>query len=162
MKIIGFDPGTARVGWAVVIYSKSSVTQLSYGCFTTPAHESEEVRLLAVFTDVSRLIKTEKPDIISIEEIFFSTNAKTAIPVSQARGVILLSCAVHTIPVVSYSPRTIKRALTGDGNADKIQVQTMLMRLLKLKSIPKPDDAADAIAIALTHAYSSPLKNSYI
>ena len=154
MKIVGFDPGTARVGWGIIIFEYSKITQFAYGCFESSKNEKEAQRLLEIFNNISHLLKQHKPDAVSIEEIFFSKNVSTAIPVSQARGVILLACASLKIPVVSYSPRAVKRTITGDGNADKLQMQSMIRKLLKLSFTPKPDDAADAIAIALTHAYT--------
>lgn len=160
MKILGVDPGTARVGWAVVQVAAQRVTPVAYGCVTTNAGTSVQARLLDVYTQIREIITTHTPDALSVEELFFSTNAKTAIPVGQARGVILLAAASEDIPVVSYTPPAVKRAVCGHGQATKDQVQRMVTRLLKLAEVPKPDDVADALAIALTHAYSYKMKQA--
>lgn len=158
MIILGIDPGIARVGWAVVTTGKPDPTPISYGCITTEKNEKPEKRLAAIHTAIGLLCKKFKPDCMSVEELFFSTNAKTAIGVGQSRGVILLASAQYGIPVVSYSPLAVKRAITGDGKADKKQVTYMVIRILKLKTAPKLDDTADALAIAMTHAYSYKMK----
>lgn len=159
---MGIDPGTARVGWAAVAASGSKISALSYGCITTSAGDSPEMRLLTIHDELTKILVTYKPDSLALEDLFFATNAKTVIPVGQARGVVLLAAAQRQIPVVSYAPRAVKRAITGDGTADKSQVTRMVMRILRLDSPPKPDDTADAIAIALTHAYSYKLKGKII
>ncbi|MBI3956323.1 crossover junction endodeoxyribonuclease RuvC [Candidatus Gottesmanbacteria bacterium] len=158
MIIMGIDPGTARVGWAVVSVSGHQTSAVSYGCITTPAQTPAETRLLTIHTELTRLLTTYEPQSVALEDLFFATNAKTVIPVAQARGVVLLACAQQNIPVVSYAPRAVKRAIAGDGMADKTQVTRMVMRILHLDTPPKPDDTADALAIALTHAYSYKLK----
>lgn len=155
---MGIDPGTARVGWAVISIQNTHASAISYGCITTPTEKSTEKRLLLIHTQLTTLFATHKPQSVALEDLFFATNAKTVIPVGQARGVVLLAAAQQNIPVVSYSPRAIKRAIAGDGTADKAQVTRMVVRLLHLDTPPKPDDTADAIAIALTHAYSYKLK----
>jgi crossover junction endodeoxyribonuclease RuvC len=154
MTIMGLDPGFARVGWAIIQSDGSRVDARAFGCIETEKTTQPEVRLKEVFDATRTLLKTHKPDCVSIEELYFSNNAKTAIGVGQSRGVLLLAAATHHIPVVSYSPLTIKRAITGDGNADKKQVTRMIVLTLKLKEAPKLDDTADALAIAMTHAYS--------
>jgi crossover junction endodeoxyribonuclease RuvC len=131
---------------------------ISYGCITTPKGDVPEKRLATIHAAICLLCKKFKPDCMSIEDLFFSTNAKTAIGVGQSRGVILLAAAQSRIPVISYSPLTVKRAITGDGGADKKQVTQMVIRTLKLKTAPKLDDTADALAIAMTHAYSYKMK----
>jgi crossover junction endodeoxyribonuclease RuvC len=158
MVILGIDPGIARVGWAVVRTGNPDPTPISYGCITTEKDEKSEKRLDTIHAAICLLCKKFKPDCMSVEELFFSTNVKTAIGVGQSRGIILLAAAQHKIPVVSYSPLTVKRTITGDGTADKKQVMCMVMRTLKLKTAPKLDDTADALAIAMTHAYSYKMK----
>lgn len=162
MTIIGIDPGTARVGWAVVTVESTQIGFLSYGCITTPTNESPEERLDMIHRHIAALLVKHKPQSVALEDLFFATNAKTAIPVAQARGVILLASAQHHVPVVSYSPPAVKLAITGDGRADKSQVTRMVVKLLGLAKPPKPDDTADALAIALTHAYSYKLKRKYL
>jgi crossover junction endodeoxyribonuclease RuvC len=158
MKIIGIDPGTARVGWAIITAAESKIHPLVYGCMTTKTHISPQDRLLTIHKGITDLLSTHKPDHLALEALFFANNAKTVIPVGQSRGVILLAAAQQGIPVYSYSPKTVKNTITGDGNAGKEQITSMVMRILALDTPPKPDDTADAIAIALTHAYSYKLK----
>lgn len=162
MVIIGIDPGTARVGWAAVMVEGSRITPLFYGCITTHKNQEPQLRLKIIHQEITKLLARYKPTNVALEDLFFATNAKTVIPVGQARGVILLSCALKDIPVISYAPRAVKLAITGDGTADKTQVTRMVMRLLCLAKPPKPDDTADALAIALTHAYSYKMKGKYI
>lgn len=154
MIILGLDPGTARVGWGVIQTNKTNYKSIAYGLIETDKDMLAEDRLNDIFEAVNTLIKHYTPDAVSIEDLFFSTNAKTAIAVGQARGVLLLACARHHLKTTSYSPLTIKRAITGDGKADKRQVQYMVTKQLHLLETPKPDDVADALAIALTHAFS--------
>ncbi len=151
MTIIGIDPGIARVGWAVLPIAK-------FGCFETPKTESNQNRLMAISEFLKKLFVEYKPDCVAVEQLFFATNAKTAITVGQARGVIILTASNANIPTYDYTPLQVKLAITGYGKADKNQVQQMVKNILKLKSIPKPDDAADALAIALTHAFSYKLR----
>lgn len=158
MKILGIDPGTARVGWAILTVLGTQNTATAYGCITTPEHDTPEHRLLTIHRELLKIIKVHTPDAMSVEELFFATNAKTVIPVGQSRGVILLTAALSGIPVISYTPLAVKRTICGDGKADKAQILKMIMRLLQLTEVPKPDDAADAVAIALTHAYSYKMK----
>lgn len=161
MIIIGVDPGVARIGWSV-IDTNPSIHPNAYGCITTEKTDELSRRLLVAYKALTVLFKRFHPDCLSIEDLFFSNNAKTAISVGQARGIVLLIAAQQGIPVISYSPLTVKRTISGSGSADKGQMQRMVMRILKLKEIPKPDDTADAIAIALTHAYSYRLKGKTI
>lgn len=158
MVIMGVDPGTARVGWGVVEETKGKLTALAYGCITTEATEKVDQRLLTVYTTFLQLLKKYQPGCVSVEDLFFSSNAKTAITVGQARGVILLAAATQKIPVFSYGPGAVKKTITGSGAAQKDQMGKMVTRLLRLKKIPTPDDTADALAIALTHGYSYKLK----
>jgi crossover junction endodeoxyribonuclease RuvC len=158
MRILGIDPGIARVGWAVIETHIPEPTPISFGCITTEKNEKPETRLSQIHTAIKLLCKKFHPDCMSVEELFFATNAKTAIGVGQSRGVILLAAAEAHIPVVSYTPLAVKRAITGDGTADKKQVASMVVRILKLAKAPKLDDTADALAIAMTHAYSYKMK----
>ncbi|MBI5619330.1 crossover junction endodeoxyribonuclease RuvC [Candidatus Gottesmanbacteria bacterium] len=160
MIIFGIDPGIARVGWAVIQDDKGKQKALAYGCITTEQSALPENRLLSIHQMLCNLFKKYSPDCASIEDLFFATNAKTAMSVGQARGVILLTAAACGIPVVSYTPLAVKRTITGNGKAEKMQVQRMVTRILRLSQIPKPDDAADALALALTHAFSYKLRRS--
>lgn len=158
MIIAGIDPGTARMGWAVIVSEKGQIKPVSYGCIMTQRIASDEIRLKSIFEELMHIFSLHKPKHLAIEDIFFATNAKTVIPVAQARGVVLLSAAMTGIHVSSYSPRAVKSAIAGNGAADKSQVTAMVMRILHIDTPPKPDDTADALAIALTHAYSYKLK----
>ncbi len=158
MVIFGIDPGTARVGWAIIDTNGANPKALHFGCITTQKDTPAPDRLLVIYKHIVSLLAKYKPHCVSVEKLFFAKNAKTIIPVGQSRGVILLAAAQKKIPVVSYSPLAVKRTICGDGNADKAQVQRMVTRLLHLKEVPTPDDTADALAIALTHAYSYKLK----
>ncbi len=162
MRILGIDPGIARVGWAIIERNQSVITTRSYGCITTNQSDEDSIRLLRISKHIALIIKKHKPDSIALEELFFATNAKTVIGVGQARGVILLVAAAHDISIFSYSPLEVKRAITGDGHADKLQVGRMVQMTLKLSNLPKPDDTADALAIALTHAYSYKMKGKRV
>jgi crossover junction endodeoxyribonuclease RuvC len=161
MIIMGIDPGVARVGWAVITVGKASPRAMAYGCITTKQTDTQAARLLIVYKAITSLLSRYKPDCVSIEDLFFSKNVKTAIHVGEGRGVLLLASAAHNTPVVSYSPSRVKQTVCGSGRAEKQQVQRMMKRVLKLKNIPKPDDTADALAIALTHAYSYKMKDRF-
>lgn len=158
MIIFGIDPGTARLGWGIIDTKTTNPSALTFGCITTDSTNHPPERLLILYKKLMQLLSKYKPDCVSIEELFFTKNAKTIIPVGQARGVAILAAAQKNISVISYAPLAVKRAITGDGKADKKQVQLMITRLLHLSEVPKPDDTADALAIALTHAYSYKLK----
>lgn len=162
MNIFGIDPGTARIGWSCITCEKANIRALSYGCITTNSPDMPEKRLSVVYHALMGLLQRFKPITVCVEDLFFATNAKTAIAVGQSRGVILLAASESGIPVVSYTPLAVKYTITGSGTAQKTQVQRMVARILKLKEIPKPDDAADALAIALTHAYSYKLKEKIL
>lgn len=153
MTIFGVDPGTARVGWAVLDAVGKKTVAKTYGCIETKKTESPQNRLLIIYKQLITLLGRHRPQFLSLEELFFATNAKTVMAVGQARGVVLLAAAHYKIPVISYSPPSVKLTICGDGRADKKEVQKMVTKLLRLKEIPKPDDTADALAIALTHAY---------
>ncbi|OGI25586.1 MAG: crossover junction endodeoxyribonuclease RuvC [Candidatus Moranbacteria bacterium RBG_13_45_13] len=154
MKILGIDPGTATTGWAVVEEVKKNPRLVACGCVNTSKIKSDAERLVEIGKDISSLIKKYKPDEAGIEDIFFFSNQKTAVTVSQARGVVLYELKKNKIPVQNYTPLQVKQALTGYGRADKKQIQLMVKNILRLKSIPKPDDAADAAAIAICHLNS--------
>lgn len=153
--ILGIDPGTTRVGWAIVEKTSHTPVAKKFGCILSESIAGDTERLVAVYDAVVQIIELYKPDCIAIEELFFSTNAKTVITVGQGRGVVLLAAGQRDIPVTSYNPMTIKLAITGYGKADKSQVTKMVMATLKLKIKPTPDDTADALAVALTHAFTA-------
>lgn len=153
MVILGIDPGYATIGWGLIQKKGTTISFLQCGAILTPKDIQFGERLHMVAKGIDTLISQYSPDHIAIEQLYFSTNTKTALDVAHARGVILLCCYQHDIPVASYGPLTVKQTIAGHGKADKAQVQTMVKRLLKLSAVPKPDDVADAVAIALTHAY---------
>jgi len=155
MKILGLDPGTARLGWGAI----DNETMVACGCLETKPGLAEEARLKTLFEQLGRLIKQYRPEAVAVEKLFFFQNQTTVMAVAQSRGVILLAAAQNNLPVFSYTPLQIKQAVTGHGRADKNQVQQMVKSILKLKLIPKPDDAADALAVALTHAFSYKFKS---
>lgn len=150
MKILGIDPGIARIGWGVISSNNSSQIPIEYGCFETDKDTLEEIRLAQIFDFITSIIDKHNPDIVSIEKLFFASNAKTALVVGQARGVILLAAGRRRISIASFTPLEVKMALTGYGRADKTQIQQMVKSILKLSQVPKPDDTADALAIAIT------------
>ncbi len=152
MVILGIDPGLATVGWGVIESVRGQMRPLAYGAITTPAHTELEARLLMIQNDIQALIEKYKPDEMAIEELFFNTNITTGIAVAEARGVIL--CTAHRlgVKISEYTPLQVKQAVVGYGKAEKHQVIAMVTSLLKLKTAPKPDDTADAIAIAICHA----------
>jgi len=154
LRILGIDPGYATVGYGIVDYEKNKFSVVGYGAVTTAAGRPIEERLLEIYNDMLSIIDTYHPDTIAMEELFFNTNAKTAINVGQARGVIMLSCAVRGIKPYEYTPLQVKQSVVGYGRAEKRQVMEMTRVLLALSKIPKPDDAADALAIAVCHAHS--------
>ncbi len=160
MIILGVDPGLAIVGWGVVDYRASHFEVLGYGSVRTPAGASTEQRLSEIYDGLSEIIEKYKPEQMAVEELFFNTNITTGIRVAEARGVILLSATRHGVPVAEYTPLQVKQAVVGYGRAEKKQVITMVTMLLGLKSPPKPDDTADALAIAVCHAHSGNSKLS--
>lgn len=151
MRIIGIDPGTAIVGYGIVDFYQNKYITVDYGVITTPKELNMENRLLIIYQELKEILDRHKPEYIAIEDLFYFKNNKTVISVAQARGVILLSARQHDIPIASYTPLQVKIGITGYGKADKKQVQQMTQRILNLEEIPKPDDAADALAIAITH-----------
>lgn len=154
LRILGIDPGTATTGWAVVEEKNKNPKLIACGCVNTSKINSDAERLVEIGRDISTLIKKYQPDEAAIEDLFFFKNLKTAITVAQARGVILYEIKKNLVPLFSYTPLQVKQALTGYGRADKNQIQEMVKNILRLKCIPKPDDAADAVAIAICHLNS--------
>ncbi len=158
MIIVGFDPGLATLGYGVIRKEQRGKPEmLDYGVVLTPKEENLAVRLCMLENGVKEIIAKYKPDEIALEELFFAKNVKTGINVAHARGVILLTCVKECGRIYEYTPLQIKQALTGYGRADKNQIQQMVKTFLGLKAIPKPDDAADALAVALTHAQTNKL-----
>lgn len=154
MRILGIDPGYAIVGYGVVDYFHGKFSVIGYGAVTTSADMEFSQRLKAIYLDISQIIDKFHPDEMAIEKLFFNTNEKTAIDVAQARGVTVLPAVLNDIPIYEYTPLQVKCSIVGYGRAEKIQVQEMIKNTLHLKKIPKPDDVADAVALAVTHAYS--------
>jgi len=155
MRILGIDPGYGITGFGIVDAQRNNFQLLQYGAITTPAGTDFPLRLQMIYNDMTELLMVSKPDVVAIEELFFGQNVTTGIGVAQSRGVILLAIQQAGIPIFQYKPMQVKQAVVGYGNATKHQVQDMTKRILHLQSVPKPDDAADAIAIALCHARSS-------
>ena len=154
MRILGIDPGFATIGFGLVEADRGQVHMVTYGAITTPAGLPLSRRLYQIGTDMEELIGQLKPDVVSVEELFFNTNITTGIAVAHGRGVILYAAEKCGIPLYEYTPSQVKLAVTGYGKAEKRQVMDMTKRLLKLKSVPRPDDAADARALAMCHARS--------
>ncbi len=154
MIVLGIDPGYAITGFAVIEYDGRNFRPLDFGVIKTDAKSYFPNRLLTIRRGIVSLIERYHPDVMAVEELFFSRNTTTAIGTAQARGVSVVTCAEHFIPVFEYTPMQVKVAVTGYGKADKKQVQEMVRILLKLKRIPQPDDAADALAVAVCHAHS--------
>lgn len=155
MRVLGIDPGTATTGYGVVEEIDSALQLITYGVITTPSSELMPIRLQTIFQQLSGKIAEFQPEQVAVEELFFSRNVTSAIAVGQARGVVLLAAAEANLPVSEYTPRQVKQAIAGYGGADKNQVQQMVRLLLNLQDIPRPDDAADAIAIAVCHLHSA-------
>ena len=163
MIILGIDPGLAIVGWGVIEKKGSAFKALAYGQITTPAKTDVDYRLMQIFEGMNSIIKKYSPDAMAVEELFFNTNITTGIAVAEARGVILLSARLAGVPIAEYTPLQVKQAVVGYGRAEKKQVISMVTSLLGLGTPPKPDDTADALAIALCHAQtSSSLLQKYI
>lgn len=160
MIILGIDPGIATVGFGVIEAAGSQQQLIRFGAVTTPAGMRLALRLSQIYHDIIELINTFKPDAIAIEELFFNTNLKTGISVAHGRGVAILAGEERGIPMYEYTPLQVKQAVAGYGRAEKKQVMDMVKRLLNMKTIPRPDDAADALAIAICHArFSNSLMN---
>ena len=161
MIILGIDPGLAIVGFGVLKFERGSFTTIDYNVITTPAHTPVHERLKMIYDGMQILIDKYKPDDLAIEELFYNTNQKTVISVCEARGVILLSAYQKGMDIYEYTPLQVKQSVVGYGRAEKKQVQTMVKNILKLDKIPKPDDAADALAIAICHAHSKSSNNLF-
>lgn len=155
MIIIGIDPGLATVGFGVIDYTGNRFTVLDYGILSTPPRTPVPERLAMLYSDASRLFAKYRPDAISMEELYFSKNVTTGIPVAEARGVLLLAAQHAGISVYEYNPGEVKQAIVGYGRAEKRQVMEMTRMMLRLEKIPRPDDAADALAMAVCHAHCS-------
>lgn len=151
MRVLGIDPGFALVGFGVVDQIGSEYKIVDYGVISTTKDESFSTRLAIIYEGMKNLIETYKPDAIALEELFFFKNQKTVIPVAEARGVIVLAGIQYKSEMFEYTPLQIKQALTGNGRAEKKQIQFMVKNILGLEKVPKPDDAADAVAVAITH-----------
>jgi crossover junction endodeoxyribonuclease RuvC len=154
VRILGIDPGTGILGFGVIDSDKGKVKLVDAGVIRTPVHEDDSVRLLTIFDELTEIIAQTKPELMSVEKLFFARNVTTAMTVAQARGVVLLCGMQAKLQIYEYTPMQIKLAITGYGKADKKQMQEMVRVHLALKTIPKPDDAADALAAALTLAQS--------
>ena len=160
MRIIGIDPGTAICGYSVLDYIGNKFTLLDYGVVTTPANSDLEKRLYTIYQELKELIEEHQPQFLAVEDLFFNTNAKTALSVGHARGVILLLGAIMGLEVFSYTPLQVKQSVVGYGRAEKKQIQEMVKLILNMEKIPKPDDAADAIAVAICHGHSYKLNRN--
>ncbi|SPF34138.1 component of RuvABC resolvasome, endonuclease [Candidatus Desulfosporosinus infrequens] len=154
MIILGIDPGTAIMGYGLIEQKGNHLSALAYSCWRTPAHTPLAERLLMLYQQIDPFLREHPPDHMAVEELFFNRNTTTALAVGHARGVVLLAGAQHGIPVYEYTPLQVKQAVVGYGKAEKNQVQQMVKGLLRLNEIPKPDDTADALAIAICHAHS--------
>lgn len=153
MIILGLDPGTATTGVGIIQVLGNQFRPINYGVISTPPDLPMEKRLLMIYEQLTEIINTYRPDQVAIEKLFFNQNITTGITVGQARGVLLLVCAQNNLPIGEYTPLEVKQALVGYGRAEKKQIQHMVKTFLGLKDIPKPDDAADALAIAICHAH---------
>jgi crossover junction endodeoxyribonuclease RuvC len=157
MRVLGIDPGTAITGYGVVGEVQRELQPLAFGVIKTPADQPLPRRLQLIYRAISDLAEEWKPTAAAVEELFFSRNVRTAMSVGQARGVALLALADAGLDVAEYTPLAIKQAVTGYGNADKAQIQEMVRLLLRLEKVPRPDDAADALAVAICHLHSARL-----
>jgi len=160
MLVLGIDPGTATTGFGLIRnLNNGDLESVSYGVITTPKNTLPEERLLSIYNEVIQLLTLHSPDMAAVEKLFFQRNVTTALAVGQARGVVLLALAQKKIPLAEYTPMEIKQAVAGYGGAEKNQVQLMVKALLNLESIPRPDDAADALAVAICHCQSYRFKH---
>ena len=155
MIILGIDPGYAIVGYGILEYSNNHFTTIHYGAVTTPAGMPFNRRLQIIYDELDVLISKCKPEVMAIEKLFYNTNAKTVIDVAQARGVIVLAAQKYGLEIAEYTPLQVKQSVVGYGRAEKKQVQEMMRMMLKLEKVPKPDDTADALAMAICHAHTS-------
>ncbi len=157
MLVLGIDPGTAITGYGLVMGEGDDLTLLAYGAITTPSDRPLPERLQRIYRELTALIEDQQPTAVAVEELFFSKNVRTALSVGQARGVALLAAANAGLPIHEYTPLQVKQAIAGYGRATKDQIQQMVRMLLALDSVPQPDDAADAIAVAICHLHSAKL-----
>ena len=155
MRILGIDPGFGIIGFGVIDKENSGLSVIDYGVITTPKEMPFNERLRVIYDSMNALLDRYKPDEVSIEELYFNKNITTGIKVAEARGIILLTFQQHKLPIFEYTPQDIKLALTGQGKATKHQMQFMVKTLLRLTKIPRPDDAADAVAVALCHSQTN-------
>lgn len=155
MRILGIDPGYAIVGFGALDYVRGAFCPMQYGAITTQAHTLFEQRLEEIYFDMTQLLQNLKPDAVAMEQLYFQHNQTTAMAVAQARGVLLLCAQLAHVPVFEYTPMQVKQSVTGYGKATKKQVQEMTRTLLRMQAVPKPDDAADALALAICHGYSA-------
>ena len=161
MRIMGIDPGLATTGYGFVDYQNNQFRVIQYGVIRTKSKMPMPDRLKKINECMHQLIHQYKPETIAVEELFFNANTKTALVVGQARGVVLLTASLENLPIFEYTPLQVKQGIAGYGRADKQQVQIMVKTLLNLKEIPKPDDAADALAIAMCHAHTGNFQNLF-
>ena len=154
MIVLGIDPGIAIVGYGIVEYNNNSFKVLNYGAITTPPKINLSNRIKTIYDDINTLIRSYSIDALAIEELFFNKNVKTAIDVAHARGVIMVSCSNYGIPIYEYTPLQVKQGVVGYGRAAKNQIQEMVKVILNLPEIPKPDDVADGLALAICHCHS--------
>jgi crossover junction endodeoxyribonuclease RuvC len=159
MLVLGIDPGTATTGYGIIRDADTGPALVSYGAVVTPAGAPMPERLRTIFRELTRLILLHRPDTAAVEKLFFQRNVSTAMTVGQARGVALLALAEAAVPVGEYTPRDVKQAVAGYGGADKPQIQQMVRAILNLAEVPRPDDAADALAVAICHLHSMKLKS---
>jgi crossover junction endodeoxyribonuclease RuvC len=152
MRVIGIDPGTGILGFGVIDVEKGKAKLVDAGVIRTPVKEDDAIRLQTIYDELTQIIAETKPQLMSVEKLFFARNVTTAMTVAQARGVVLLCAKQAGLDIYEYTPMQIKQALTGYGRAEKKQIQEMVRVILELKSVPKPDDAADALAAAITHS----------
>ncbi len=157
MRILGIDPGLGRLGWGIIDTSGAKQVIVGFGCIETEQKLSEEQRIKQVYDGLTEIITTWHPEVLAIEELFFSKNVTTAFMVGQARGVVLLAAAQHKLSIAAYNPGQVKLAVTGYGKAEKKQIGQMVKVILKLERMPRLDDTTDALAIALTHAFTGKL-----
>lgn len=158
MRILGIDPGTGILGFGVIDTEKGQAKLVDGGVIRTPVKEDDAVRLQTIYEEITEIITQTKPDVMSVEKLFFAQNVTTAMTVAQARGVVLLAGKQADLKIYEYTPQQIKQALTGYGKAEKKQIQEMVRVILKLKDIPRPDDCADALAAAITHSMTNHLR----
>jgi crossover junction endodeoxyribonuclease RuvC len=155
MRILGIDPGTGILGFGVIDYTKGKISLVDAGVIRTPVKQDDAVRLLTIYDELTEIIRLTKPDAMSVEKLFFARNVTTAMTVAQARGVVLLCGMQAGLKIYEFTPLQIKQAITGYGKAEKHQMQEMVRVLLRLKEVPKPDDAADALAAAITYSMTT-------